>query len=580
MCGIVAAYGPCAAELVSQALPILEHRGPDSQGSIELGPCALGMVRLAVLDPLPRADQPMTRGHINLVFNGEIYNFRQLRDELFDLGHVFETTGDTEVVLCAILQWGAGALSRLDGMFGLAWWDQETDTLFAARDRYGIKPLYWRGTPGGGVELASEVRALPRSESEVSRKAIAEYLVFGSPISCTIYSDVHELMPGNLLTVNSAALSVTSWLEPESAQCDRRVATSPAAALQSAIASHLVADRKVGVFLSGGFDSAIVARGIRDAGASPLAITLDTGANAIEVAGAVRTARQYGLDHHVVTVQRDDLARLAWDFIASQDQPTIDGFNTYLVSRAAVEQGCIVALSGLGGDEVLGGYGYYSQSLSRYLIRGVPKPMMAGMAVALQSATGRSASRFVALAGARTPVERFLAAREIFTTCEAFEMTGVPLSETLGLKSDRSQTDGCQFRSLDFGTYLRATLLRDSDVFSMRHGLEVRVPMLDRGFVDSAQLVNKAQLAEATSDPYLIKLAGQRKQGFTLPWVDWLSELKRSLESETADSSRSSRFITESPSPAVHSMDVANPQREWSLLALETWLTQRELVAP
>ena len=104
--------------------------------------------------------------------------------------------------------------------------------------------------------------------------------------------------------------------------------------------------------------------------------------------------------------------------------------------------------------------------------------------------------------------------------------------------------------------------------------------MLDRGFVDSAQLVNKAQLAEATSDPYLIKLAGQRKQGFTLPWVDWLSELKRSLESETADSSRSSRFITESPSPAVHSMDVANPQREWSLLALETWLTQRELVAP
>ncbi|MGB3676203.1 MAG: asparagine synthase-related protein, partial [Candidatus Nanopelagicales bacterium] len=332
MCGIVAAYGPGAAELVSQALPILEHRGPDSQGSIELGPCALGMVRLAVLDPLPRADQPMSRGHINLVFNGEIYNFRQLRDELFDLGHVFETTSDTEVVLCAILQWGPGALSRLDGMFGLAWWDQEIDTLFAARDRFGIKPLYWRGTPDGGVELASEVRALQRNESEVSRKAIAEYLVFGSPISCTIFSDAHELMPGNLLTINGAALTVTSWLEP-AAQCERGV-TSPAMALQSAIASHLVADRKVGVFLSGGFDSAIVARGIRDAGASPLAITLDTGANAIEVAGAVRTAREYGLDHHVVTVQRDDLGRLAQDFITSQDQPTIDGFNTYLVSRA------------------------------------------------------------------------------------------------------------------------------------------------------------------------------------------------------------------------------------------------------
>lgn len=579
MCGIVASYGSGAAELVSQALPILEHRGPDSQGSIALGPCALGMVRLAVLDPLPRADQPMSRGHINLVFNGEIYNFRQLREELFELGHVFETSGDTEVVLCAILQWGTGALSRFDGMFGMAWWDQEIDTLFAARDRYGIKPLYWRGTDGG-VELASEVRALHRSESEVSRKAIAEYLVFGSPISCTIYSDAHELMPGHLLAVNGAALSMTSWLEPEPAQCERRAVTSPATALQSAIASHLVADRKVGVFLSGGFDSAIVARGIRDAGARPLAITLDTGANAIEVAGAVRTARQYGLDHHVVTVRRDDVAQLAQDFIASQDQPTIDGFNTYLVSRAAVEQGCIVALSGLGGDEVLGGYGYYSHSLARYLIRGVPKPVMAGMAVALQSATGRSASRFIALAGARTPAERFLAAREIFTTYEAFEMTGVLLPETLGLKSDRTQTDRCQFRSLDFGTYLRATLLRDSDVFSMRHGLEVRVPMLDRGFVDAAQLVNKAQLAEETADPYLIKLAAQRKQGFTLPWVDWLSELKRSLERQIDDASRPSNFIISAPPPTVRSRDVANPQRDWSLLALKTWLKQRELVAP
>jgi len=577
MCGIVGAFAPNSLDLVAQALPKLEHRGPDSRGMTDLGPCALGMVRLAIQDPLPRADQPMTRGDLTVVFNGEIYNFRELRGQLSALGHSFTTTGDTEVVLCALLEWGMAALDRFHGMFAIAWWSAASATLHVARDRCGIKPLYWRSVGASGVEFASEVRALSRPESQISMTAVDQFLRFGSPISETIYSDVLELMPGNVLAVSEDRLSISSWIPVRGLGEGLANGAQPIEAFESAIASHLLADRKVAVFLSGGFDSALVARGIRDAGGSPLAITLDTGGNADEVAGAVRTASHYGLEHHVVRVASDDLPTLAADFMAAQDQPTIDGFNTYLVSKAAVSEGCAVALSGLGGDEVLGGYGYYSSALSHRMIQHVPKSLMSKTAGLLEGVTGKPASRLVALAGAVTPVERFVASREVFSADETSQLTGTSSPADLGLKSDHSQSVFRQLQTLDFDTYLRATLLRDSDVFSMWHGLEIRVPMLDCAFVRSAgehpEELSKRSLAEAAGDPYLMSIANQRKLGFVLPWDTWLPHLIAANVGDLSSADPWHGLVDPDLGCKFVERGGIDPQRTWTLLVLATWLS-------
>jgi len=521
----------------------------------------------------------MSRGDLTVVFNGEIYNFRELRTELSARGHSFMTTGDTEVVVCALLEWGLQALERFHGMFAIAWWSHTSASLHVARDRCGIKPLYWRSVGAGGVEFASEVRALRRSSSQVSGPALDQFLRFGSPISETIYSDVRELMPGNVLAVSEDRLSISSWTSVQEPPDRPAAHLQPIEAFEAAIASHLVADRKVAVFLSGGFDSALVARGVRDAGGAPLAITLDTGGNADEVAGALRTARQYGLEHHVVRVASEDLPKLVADFMAAQDQPTIDGFNTYLVSRAAVAEGCAVALSGLGGDEVLGGYGYYSRSFGHRAIQYVPKSLMAKTAGLMEAVTGKPASRLVALAGAVSPVERFVASREVFSAGETTQLTGFSSPAHLGLVSDHSQSIFRQLQTLDFDTYLRATLLRDSDTFSMWHGLEIRVPMLDSGFVHSARAhpadFSKGSLAEAAQDPYLMSIVNQRKLGFVLPWDSWLPHLVAANVGDLRSADPWHGLVDPNVGCRFVERGGIDSQRTWTLLVLATWLSLR-----
>jgi asparagine synthase (glutamine-hydrolysing) len=577
VCGIVATAGrpeTCADAIVTA----LRHRGPDSVGSVSMATCALAMARLAIMDPDARADQPMEFAGATLVYNGEIYNFMGLRHHLEQRGHQFVTTGDTEVVLHAAVEWGVdGACERLEGMFAFALWDDRSQTLHLARDPFGIKPLYWLGD-GGGLVAASEVAPLAAAFGLRPRPdAIREFLRFGSPVTDVAYERVAELAPGTVLTWHDHKIRVRPFAAPNAR------AASPDEAARASIARQLRSDRPAVLFLSGGFDSALLAAVAADTQAPVSALTLSTRDNFEDVRLAVDTARHYGLPHEVVTVAEADLAQSATEFLGALDQPTVDGFNTFLVARAAVDRGFPVAISGLGGDETLGGYGY-SRRLrqvrrARRVWDYVPARLRPGAVGALARWLRQPAARLESILDARSLAATWTAWRRLFDDEEIRRLTGDVADASPRWLTDVEDSDHAQLRHLDFGVYLRATLLRDTDVFSMANSVEVRVPLLDPAFVlataDAAP--TKHDLARLMGDELLLTRARARKRAFALPWGRWLPLLQPAEMlaaggpfAEMIDVAYACRLLAEDD-------DRSGPiggLRRWALLVLAHWLAR------
>ena len=574
MCGIVATAGRLGPEL-DAILLALRHRGPDSTGSVVMATCALAMARLAIMDPNPRSDQPMELAGATLVYNGEIYNFAGLRHRLEQRGHRFVTTGDTEVVLHAVVEWGvAGACERLNGMFAFALWDDRSHSLHLARDSFGIKPLYWLGD-GDGLVAASEVTPLAAAFGLRPRPdAIREFLRFGSPVTDVAYERVAELEPGTILTWHDHTVRIRPFAARSAG------GATPAEAARDSIARQLRSDRPTALFLSGGFDSALLAAVAADTGAPVSALTLSTHDNSEDVRLAAETARHYGLPHEVVAVHEADLARSADAFLGALDQPTIDGFNTFLVARAAVDRGFPVALSGLGGDETLGGYGY-SRRLrqvrrARRVWDRLPSGLRPGAAAALAPWLGQPASRLEAILDAGSAAATWTAWRRLFDDDEIRRLTGGVAEPSPRWLTDADASDRAQLRQLDFAVYLRATLLRDTDVFSMANSVEVRVPFLDPTFVHATERAEptKHDLARLMGDELLVTRARARKVAFALPWPRWLPLLRPDEVLTTGgpfadmvDVTCARRLLADDArSGAMRGL------RAWALLVLAHWL--------
>jgi asparagine synthase (glutamine-hydrolysing) len=594
VCGIVAITG----DLTHRADAIvadLGHRGPDSTGSVAVATCTLAMARLAIMDPDPRSNQPMGFAGTTLVYNGEIYNFMSLRGRLEQLGHQFATTGDTEVLLHAAVEWGVEhACERLEGMFAFALWDDRTRSLHLARDCFGIKPLYWLGD-GRGVAAASEVTPLAAAFGLRPRlNAIREFLRFGSPVTDPSYEGAAELEPGSILTWRDRTIRVRSFarrLTHSPHPAPHRApdpapdpAPPPAEAVRTAVARQLRSDRPMVVFLSGGFDSALLAAAATHAGTSLTALTLSTRDNSEEVRRATETARSYGLPHEIATVDDDDLVRTAEAFLDAMDQPTVDGFNTFLIARAAIDRGFPVALSGLGGDETLGGYGYSRRLRQVDQIRRVWNCLPAGtrphFAAGLAPLLHQHAPRLEAILAARSVAATWTAWRCLFDDDEIRTLTGGAPDPSPRWFTDRDDPTRTQLRHLDFAVYLRATLLRDCDVFSMANSVEVRVPLLDREFVsatDDAALTKKG-LARLMGDDLLSKRARQRKLAFVLPWQRWLALLEPSLDDLMAPGEPFADVVDVAQARRILAADGRSDQqralRRWALLVLARWLTR------
>jgi len=570
MCGIAGLISPAIGQAdreaaVARMVAREKHRGPDDDGLVSHGNVTLGMCRLAIIDPAHGA-QPMSspNGRFHLVFNGAIYNFRELRPALASAGWEFRTDCDTEVLLAGLAQHGPAFLPRLRGMFAFALWDSHEQRLTAARDPFGIKPLYFARLPSGGLAFASELNALFAAggvDREIDPVSAAEYLAwFSVPAPRTIYRGVTNLLPGHLLSADTEGRARTErwWRLPDPHQGD--VAISEAdfqrelrRQLESTIRAHRVADVPVGAFLSGGLDSTAIVALMTRTGATRLktfTVIFDDPA-ASEQEPARLAARALGTDHHEELVTGARVAADLPGILDCFDSPTGDGINTYYVSRAARAGGVKVALSGLGGDELFGGYPSFCDlpRLQRFLplwrrLPGTVRAFVTAHLRARPSSRSRKLADFLthardlhelaALQRRVLPegVRLGLLAPEVRVQAERLGPTHPLLDDFI---AELHGADPLQIISAwELRTYMTDVLLRDCDVFSMANSLEVRVPFIDQDLIAwlwpqkpefrIGTPGSKSALAEATAGLVPAAIRARRKQGFSLPFGRWMRQ--------------------------------------------------------
>jgi asparagine synthase (glutamine-hydrolysing) len=628
--GIVSREGDVSRDVLTRALKCLAHRGPDDSGAVVVDgssapPCQLGFAhtRLSIIDLSPLGHQPMQDPATGnwIVFNGEIYNFRELRKELEGVGVEFKSHSDTEVILAAYRVWGESCLTRLGGMFAFVLWDAPRKRLLLARDPMGIKPLYYHQSEQIFI-FASEVRTL-LGTGLVLRKAdptgVLSYLAFGSVYEpWTIVEGVIAVPPGHVLTVENGSVSIREYWNPlqsfshsqsESApQSGNGTATANRlpAILRDAVLSHLVSDVPVGVFLSGGIDSSALVAVLSHNGVRANTFSLvfqeeefNEGQYSREI------ARRFGTEHHEISVSQQDTLAVLPEALCAMDQPTIDGINTYLVSAKTRAAGVKVALTGLGADEMFAGYSnfrrvprmeVFSKRVGR-LPRLARRPLSAS--IALFAGKGDRSRKLAELAtGHESVVHPYFLVRMLFGTAERealFSITDYQASQqSLDRVLQESITESqCldpvnRVSYLESHWYMRNTLLRDSDFMSMAHGLELRVPFLDRALVEACFRIPgdkklrgdlpKSLLLASLGVELPREIVNRPKRGFTLPFERWLrGEMRPVVEDALLKSNWDQTSISASAVREVWNRFLAGEtswSRPWSLFVLARWCEQ------
>jgi asparagine synthase (glutamine-hydrolysing) len=533
----------------------LVHRGPDDDGLFARGPVALAARRLSIID-LDHGHQPIANedGSVVVVQNGEIYNYRELKRELEGSGHRFRTDCDTEVLVHLYEQHGDAFAERLRGMFAVSVWDEREGRLLLARDRFGIKPLYYRFHEGS-LSFASELKAmleLPGFSRAIDPRAMAAYLAFNSiPAPLTIFAEARKLPPGHLLSWRRGEIELSRYARPAPVDAERvrkgsagELAEELREVLRDSVRAHLVADVPVGVLLSGGIDSG----GITALAAAESPAALKTFSIGFEESGfdelsrARLVAERFATDHHELIV-RPDAVELLPKLVESFDEPFGDSsaLPTYLVSELASGE-VKVALSGEGGDELFGGYYTYVADLLAPRV-GRLATLASPLIEALPSSDARvgfdyKAKRF-ARAAALPPLERHHGWKEIFSADLRGSLLGArdPGWDPLDLYRQRyAETAGAEplarMQDVDLGIYLVDDLLVKTDRLSMAHSLELRVPFLDQRVAEFALALPtalkvrglaKKRLLRQSLAPLLPKeVVRGRKQGFSIPLAAWL----------------------------------------------------------
>ena len=546
MCGIAGLVGrgaeTAAGEAaVAEAVECLRHRGPDAIGTRTFPGCVLGHTRLRIIDLRAEGDQPMANedGGVWVVFNGEIYNFAELRAELLGAGHRFRSSTDTEVLVHLYEECGLDMAARLRGMFAFAVWDNRRRRLLLVRDRLGIKPLYYRATHDG-LAFASELRVLDREGDSIDPAGLAGYLRLGWVQGPgTMLTGVSELPAGHRLTWQDGATDVTQWWSVPDREPGAPAPSTEelAVALREAMRVHLVADVPVGLFLSSGVDSVVLARLAAELSPSIHTYTVGFGTPDDESAEAATIAARLGLPHTLIPVS-DAEARQALDpFTAGMDQPSVDGLNSWLIARAVREAGLVVALSGVGGDELFAGYSTFWH-VPRLAAAGTSSaaPVLAKGAEAVLGRFGRTSSSRWRRAMHAIHVggwdEAYAAVRGLFSPGELLRLwppkRELAVDGVLGASNGHVDGARAHVGRLELTNYLPFQLLRDTDAMSMAHALEVRVPLLDDAVVplalrglDGPGPWGKRQLTAAV-DPDLDYLVSRPKRTFTLPIEHWM----------------------------------------------------------
>ncbi len=600
--GIITSEPGTNAELTRETLTAMQtalaHRGPDGKGhyTSKSGMASLCHTRLSIIDLSKSGHQPMViDGQIAITFNGEIYNHQALRIELEDQGVQFSSDSDTEVILRLYEKYGEQCVTYLRGMFAFFIWDERSQSGFAARDPLGIKPFYYTHKNDHSFAFSSEVRSLLKANfhtNELSQDGLKSYFLTGTIAEPnTLLTDVFMLPAGHTLRWTSNTLKKTPYwslsFKPQQMSQSQAI-TLTRNALESTVKAHFVSDVPVGIFLSGGIDStALVALACKITGAR-----LNTYSIAFESPQwneghiAKRVAEHFGTHHTEFLITAELAKPLFAEFIAAVDQPTIDGFNTFCVSKFARDSGEKVVLSGVGGDELFAGY----QSFST-----IPTMMRWGRSL-------RTASKLFDLIshslGKKLPSKalRILdylkqpeslakahqSFRGIFSQQESHALTSLIGSRSSHYNQTReahspdspiihtpmsAPTQADQISQLELQTYMRNQLLRDSDVMSMACGLELRVPFVDKELIDTISKVpatyrldlGKQLLIKAVPE-IPVWVSNRPKQGFRFPFDEWFNHEWHQL------------IKTQPATP--HWIKLRPWYRRWSITVLEHWLTR------
>ena len=621
MCGIWGVINGGDYELGEVAARAMAHRGPDDYGvyaSREPIPAAMVNTRLSIIDLTEGGHQPKFNEDKTLwiVYNGEMYNYQPLREELLAAGHRFDSDSDTEVVLHAYEEWGENCLERFRGMFAFAIWDEAQGVLFAARDRLGIKPLYYtlKHLPDGSKQLAfaSELKALLATglaQPELNYAALHHYLSFYAvPSPYTMLRDVEALPPGHYLTFDTQSLHIRQYwsipaVEPLAME-EAEVRARLRELLEESIRLRMIADVPVGAFLSGGIDSsAVVALMTQISGERLKTFSVgfgDEGASMDERSDARTIADIYETDHTEVIVTGAEVRAQIEDIIRGMDQPSGDGLNTYLVSQATASH-VKVALSGLGGDELFAGYPQF-RMFQRADQAGNLWKKLPGRA---KKATRSAANVLNPLSKAMNwiagdVVDRYQRVRMLYDeqaktamyTPDTMQQLAAPESspQYLSRHVHPFETDSvAQLTRLELQHYMAHTLLRDTDAMSMANSLEVRVPLIDHELVEFAACIPvemklrngraKYIFAEALRDLLPKEVLNRPKRGFEMPVAAWMrGSLSDVLEDVFSTSSieRRGLFAPEAMRGVYDDFRAGNGpyMRAWALATLELWMRQ------
>jgi asparagine synthase (glutamine-hydrolysing) len=611
--------------IVAKARLKLAHRGPDDHGLFAPlgGRCALAHTRLSIIDLSSAGHQPMSTPNNRywITFNGEIYNFRELRREMEGSGETFASQSDTELILRLYARHGADCLHRLRGMFAFAIWDAERQKLFIARDRLGIKPLYYYAGRGM-VIFASEVRAILASETvprQIDPVALNEYLAYQSiPAPRTLIEGVSALPPGTWMTADSSGAIEQHryWDLLQDSSNEARPANKSAVVsrvaelLREATELHLVSDVPVGVFLSGGIDSSAIVALMRELGHTPHTFSVVFAeSNFDESVFARQVASRFGAEHTEIRLTEGSMLDQLPDALAAMDQPTGDGVNTYIVSRAVKNAGVTVALSGLGGDEFFAGYSTFPRLEKAVRIMRplghLPATARAAAARIVELAGGnsvRAAKAAAMIGGDGSLAAIYPVTRQVLSPSQRrallkgrWKLLDADLQDPYVemLKTAYRNSAGAElFAKISYAearTYMHDVLLRDTDQMSMAHALEARVPLLDHklveylmGVPDEFKRPNgtpKSLLVESLVNMLPREAIHRPKQGFTLPFANWMrGELRRFCEERLCTERIAARGIFDPGEidklwrAFLSGSSSVSWSRLWVLVALEEWL--------
>lgn len=618
MCGINGIFGleqlSDPAQKIAAMNAALKHRGPDAEGTFTGKNVILGHKRLSVIAPGHAADQPFTdhSGRYTLIFNGEIYNYRELKSQLH---YPFSTSSDTEVLLAAYIEWQEKCLEKLNGMFAFAVWDNELEELFIARDRIGIKPLYYANVDNSFI-FSSEIRALLATEMiarQANPESVFDYLRYQTvQPPYTIINGVFVLPAGHFMKITPEDTSVKSYWDP-TLQVVKGLASIPYGEITSYIGRKLhdsvklrmVSDVPMGAFLSGGIDSSAVVGLMSSESSGPVStFNVSFGDSPYsEAVYAREVAEKFGTRHTEVELTTAEFLDSIPMALAAMDHPSGDGPNTYVVSKAAKEAGITVAFSGLGGDELFAGYDFFSRSLQlveKKWMLSFPKwsrKLAATVVTKNEKSVAAEKIRW-ALSLDYFDVEYlYQIHRQVSPDKNLLPLMTLhqaPQNRILRTAHDAMGygTEGFRLPWLSKISYaemltnLQSVLLRDTDQMSMASALEVRVPFLDHrvvefvlGVPDKYKLGNSPKKLLIDSLPDLLpeSVVNRPKMGFTFPWQQWMQkELKtfcaerlmslgkRDYMNEKAIQQRWDRFLANDPR--------VNWSRIWYLVVLEDWL--------